>query len=400
VRDPVILGARLLAFVALLVLQPIAVASAEAATPTTYKGGQMGTTTATADKPQSKLWRHDGFWWALMNGQVDKSVFIHRLTARHTWEQTGPRVDARASYGDALADGNRLYVLSRRSGTGGAVLIRFTYDDANNRYLKSSGYPVKVITAPTETATIAKDSSGLLWATYTAPDSLGVPRVWITHSTGTSDNTWLPPFQLPVADTAVSADDIAAVVGLNGKVGVMWSNQVSDTFRFVTHTDGAPPNQWGPLETALAGPNMADDHINLKKAGDGRLFAAIKTNTGGALAPRIMLLVRRTDGTWSSHTHSTRGDGMTRPIALLNESSRQVFIFAATSEGTGAQTYYKTTSMDAPGFGPGKGAPFVTWPSTTLLNATSTKQPVDAASGVVVLTGDRDGVRYYHAELP
>jgi hypothetical protein len=28
---------------------------------------------------------------------------------------------------------------------------------------------------------------------------------------------------------------------------------VSDTFRFVTHVDGAPPNQWGALETTLAG---------------------------------------------------------------------------------------------------------------------------------------------------
>jgi hypothetical protein len=91
---------------------------------------------------------------------------------------------------------------------------------------------------------------------------------------------------------------------------------------------------------------------------------------------------------------------MTRPLVLLDASNRRVFMFAATSEATGAQIFYKTTSMDAPGFGPGKGNPFVTWPATTLINATSTKQPVDAASGVVVLTGDRDGRRHYHGELP
>ena len=180
----------------------------------------------------------------------------------------------------------------------------------------------------------------------------------------------------------------------------MWSNQVSDTFRFVTHVDGAPPNQWGALETALAGNNMSDDHINLKKAPDGRLFAAVKTNTGRAVMPRIVLLVRGTNGAWSSHVHSTRGDAMTRPMVLLDPLNRRVFMFAATSEGTGAQIFYKTTSMDAPGFGPGKGDPFVTWPATTLINATSTKQPVDSASGVVVLTGDRGGLQYYHGELP
>jgi hypothetical protein len=394
-----VLGVRLVAAVAFFTAQLIAVASADAAIPTTYQGGLMGTSTATADKPQSKLWRHAGSWWALMNGQVDSDIQIHKLAADHTWVQTGPEVDARRSNGDVLVDGNTLYVLSRRAGTGGTRLLRFTYNPATGRYQKSPGYPVLVITAVTETVTIAKDSTGVLWATYTAPNSLGVTKVWVTHSTG-SDNSWVSPFELPAADTAVSADDIAAVVALDGKIGVMWSNQVSDTFRFVTHVDGAPPNQWGDLETALAGNNMSDDHINLKKAPDGRLFAAVKTNTGRAVLPRIMLLMRGTDGTWSSHVHSTRGDAMTRPMVLLDESNRRVFMFAATSEGTGAQIFYKTTSMDAPGFGPGKGNPFVTWPATTLINATSTKQPVDAASGVVVLTGDRDGRRYYHGELP
>jgi hypothetical protein len=391
---------RPVVLVAFCTVQLIAVASADAATPTTYQGGLMGSSTATADKPQSKLWRHAGSWWALMNGQVDRDVHIHKLAPNHTWVQTGPEVDARKSYGDVLVDGNTLYVLSRRTGTGGTRLIRFTYNPVTGSYQKTPGYPVVVITAVTETVTIAKDSAGVLWATYTAPDSLGVKKVWVTHSMGSSHNTWVPPFELPAADTAVSADDIAAVVALDGKIGVMWSNQVSDTFRFVTHVDGAPPNKWGALETALAGNNMSDDHINLKKAPDGRLFAAVKTNTGRAALPRLMLLIRRTDGTWSSHVHSTRGDAMTRPMVLLDASNHRVFMFAATSEGTGAQIFYKTTSMDAPGFGPGKGAPFVTRPATTLLNATSTKQPVDAASGVVVLTGDRDGRRYYHGELP
>jgi hypothetical protein len=146
---------------------------------------------------------------------------------------------------------------------------------------------------------------------------------------------------------------------------------------------------------------MADHHTNLTTPTAGRLSAPVKTSTNLAGEPRIMLLVRGTDGSWSSRVHSRRGDGMTRPIVLLDESNRQVFLFAASVEGSGAQTFYKTTSMDAPSFGDGTGdgAPFVTWPGTTLVNATSTKQPVDAASGVVVLNGDRATLRYYHGEL-
>jgi hypothetical protein len=391
-------GALLLAVMAACAVLPTAVASAQTSTPTTYQGGLMGDDDNTGEKPQSKLWYHDGSWWALMNGQVDTDIQIHRLAPDHSWQLAGDEVDTRTSTGDALADGDKLYVISRRGGTAGTRLTRFTYSPATRRYARDTGYPVLLTRAPLETATIAKDSTGRLWAAWEAPDSAAVPRIWVTHST-TSDNTWAAPFVVPAADTAVTSDDIAAVVALDGKIGVMWSDQASDAFRFVTHVDGQPPGQWAPMETALGGLDMADDHINVKKAADGRLFAAVKTSRTESSSPRIMLLVRATNGTWSSHIHSTRGNGMTRPIVLLDDSARRVFMFAATLEGTGAQIYYKTTSMDAPAFGTGKGNPFVTWPGTTLRNATSTKQSVSAASGVVVLTGDRDTVRYYHGEL-
>src|SRR3954469_25205136 len=79
-------------------------ASAAVGVPTTYVDQTFasGVASPTQDKPQSKLWYHDGSWWALMvtnAGPVD----IHELMANHTWRDTGTVVDARStSTGDAL----------------------------------------------------------------------------------------------------------------------------------------------------------------------------------------------------------------------------------------------------------------------------------------------------------
>lgn len=283
-------GVLLLALGALCTVQPLGVAGALSPTPTTYQGGVMGTLAGTEDKPQSKLWRHAGSWWALMHSQVgiNGEVHIFKLAADHTWQDTGTLVDLGISgRGDALSDGEDLYVVSRRNG-GGVRVMKYLYEPALGIYKMIAGFPVLLSAADVESATIAKDSTGKLWVTYTAPNGSGAPKVWVTHSTS-DHKTWAQPFELPAPDTTVTADDISAVIALDGKIGVLWSNQVSDAFRFVTHQDGAAPDQWQASETPLAGLDIANDHMNMKKAADGRLFAAVKTSAASPSKPYLIL---------------------------------------------------------------------------------------------------------------
>jgi Bacterial Ig-like domain len=211
----------------------------------------------------------------------------------------------------------------------------------------------------------------------------------------------------PVPDTTVSADDISAVIAFKGQIGVMWSNQVSAAFRFATHQDGAPDSQWGPLETPLSGPDLADDHINLKNIeadADGRLYAAVKTSQGDngepSSSPLDVLLVRSATGGWANYTFSTVAEDETRPIVLLDQTNHTVYYFATAPTTPGGTVYYKSTPMNNIAFGPGKGTPFVTWPGAIINNATSTKQPVTSATGIVVLASDSTTGTYYHAEMP
>jgi hypothetical protein len=388
-------------------LAALPAAAGQAAVPTTFQDftyGSSVTTNPTADKPQSKLWFQDNAWWSLMLSPSDNLVHIFELHADHTWRDTGTVVDSRsASTGDALwdADTNKLYVASR-SASAPAKLVRLTYNPATRGYSVDPGFPVSISPGGSESITIAKDSTGKLWATYTRQN-----QVWITHST-TSDSTWGTPFKPPGVDTSITSDDISSVVTMRGKIGVMWSDQLSQSFRFMTHVDGAPDTAdgWGALEKPLAGTRLADDHINIKAIvadDDGRLYATIKTSLGddpsdpstGAL---VALVVRTSAGSWSSYTIGTVADNHTRPMLLLDETNRQIYVFATWPVG-GGSIYYKTSPMSDISFAPGRGTKFITWSGARINDASSTKQPVNARSGIVVMGSDMYAFRYYHSEL-
>lgn len=378
---------------------PAYATSAPGAAPVTYRDfGFSSASAPTADKPQSKLWRADGAWWALMLSPTDNAVHIFELRADHTWRDTGTVVDDRYnSTGDALWDGTRLYVASR-TGNGTLRVVRVSYAPATRSWSVDAGFPVVVASGGMESTTIAKDSTGTLWVTYTQGS-----RPYVAHTTG-SDTTWEAPYVVPTADTNLSADDISAVIAFGGKVGVMWSNQNTGTVDFAVHADGAPDGAW-TLERPLSGPGLADDHVNLKTVAastDGRVYAVTKTSQGdngeGAGAPLIEVLSRGGDGSWTAATAGTVGDKLTRPQLLLDQTNQTLYVFA-TAPDTGGVVYYKSSPMADVRFSPGRGTPFLSWPGAKINNVSTTKDPVGPDTGIVAIAADSGTRTYYHAEM-
>jgi PKD repeat protein len=358
-------------------------------------------TEVTGAKPESKLWWNDGHWWGVLWNEVEGDNFIYKLNlATQTWTSTGVVVDTRSgTRSDALWDGTKLYIASHgftnSPATGfQARLYRFSYDTATDTYTRDSGFPVAISDWKSEALVIDKDSTGRLWATW-----VGSSSVYITHTVG-DDKTWAAPFVLPVAGaTSLNADDISSLIAFGGnKIGVMWSHQNHSAMYFAVHVDGLPPNVWESSRTAIQGPNEADDHINLKSMqsdGSGRVYAAVKTNHTASSSPYIRLMVRDpVTGDWASHTFGRHVDRHTRPIVLLDETNRMIYMFATSGE-SGGTIYMKTTSMDDIQFAQGLGQPFIRDAASADMNdATSTKQNVSATTGLVVLASN-DSTRYY-----
>jgi hypothetical protein len=360
---------------------------------------ETSTNRATSEKPESKLWWHDGSWWATLFSPAAAGYRIHRFdSTANAWRDTGVIVDPRPrSRQDVLPVGNRLYVASRFAGAGAENrLYRYTFFPAARRYVLDSGFPIVLAGGGTEAFTLAQDSTGALWIAYT----LG-SRVWVSRTQG-SDFVWSAPFVVPVSEgTDVSADDIAAVVALPGQIGVFWNNQVTDTFYLALHSDAAPatdPAAW-QLEIAARGGLVTDDHMNVKVASDGRLFVAVKTSRTATTDTLIGLLVRSAAGVWAPlRTVSTAQFLATRPQILLDEVRRLVYVFYAPNE---TAIYYKTADLAALTFVPGIGTPLIVSSATSgINNPTTTKQGVSPTTGIVVEASTPTTKHYWHATLP
>jgi len=362
----------------------------------------------TADKPESKLWWNDGSWWGILWDPAANKYRIHRFDlAIQTWANVGPEVDDRSqSLADALWDGQKLYIVSHvYSGgsqtSGGAPasssgrFYRYTYEAGTKTYSLESGFPVTVNSAISETLVLDKDSIGRLWVTWTQSS-----KVYLNYS----DNdgaTWATPFALPTQGANTSSDDISTLIAFNGKIGVVWSNQSDSKVYFSAHKDSDTPTVWGGQEVALFDPSLgavADDHLNIKMStdGGGNLYCASKTSLSGTTTPGIYLLKRGFGGGWTQYVVATKADDYTRPIVVIDDENRELYVFAK----SGSYITKKKVSLDNISFPSGKGDDFIKNSDNSDINdATASKHNVNSTTGILILASDEVNRYYYHNYL-
>ena len=344
-------------------------------------------------KPESKLWFNDGAWWGSLWSASALSYSIHRLDpVTQVWSDTGVQIDGRPiSRSDCLWNGTKLYVASHRWNPGGGnaghplVVYRYAYDPVAEQYSRDAGFPVQIADSSAETAVIDQDSTGTLWAVW-----MRDLRLRVTHTVGGDDRSWVAPFIHPQNGNSVTIDDVGSVVHFGGdKIGVMWADQSTFTYWFSYHVDGDPDMAWSTAVPLLAG--TGDDHINLKAASDGRLFAVLKTSTN-----EIHLGVRATNGTWTTHRISDAAAGWTRPICVLDETADEIHVFA-TSPVIAGTIYEKVSPMGAIAFAGGIGTPVIFDAEDPSHNdSTSSKQAANRDTGLVVVASHQPTERYWH----
>lgn len=362
---------------------------------TAVQGFQYGETdfAATRDKAQSKLWFHDGSWWATMVNPYYAEVHIFELR-NGAWEDTGTFVDGRAtSNADVVWTGTRLYVASRTS-TGELLMQRYTYGP-DRTWTAIDPAAQRIAAGGGQSLTIAVDSQDRVWATWVIQG-----RVWIA-STRPGGDTWSTPVN-PAGGDGAHDDDAAAITRINGGIGVLWSNQETQSFQWISRADSDPVGQWSETETIVQGANLADGHINFALSPTGDLYAAVKTSLGDdgepLESPLIEVLHRDLDGMWTKNTAATVSNQMTRAQLVVTADGRKLVLVASSPQAGGA-LYYKISDTADVQFAPGKGTLLAAWEGATINDATTTAAPIDPAVPFVVLASDSTVGRYYHAEL-
>ena len=379
----------------------------------------------TEDKPQSKVWFADGFWWAGMFVDGSDDYRIHKYNASsHTWAATPTIVDERnSSHGDYLwhAATNSLYVASVNGDTDVAPILvfKFTYDPASDTYALDPDFRTNqdadaalepgiiVGQGPSETVTIARDSTGQLWVTFQNPvGGTSTDRKVMVNRSEANEHTWGTAFQ---EGTDTGPDDISAIVAFGGNaVGIMWSeHRVGDTqsaFHFISHSDATADDMaWSSMSSITGAATFAEDHINLKltTTGGGEILAALKTN---ASANHIQLFKRSTSGTWTGHPVVGDNQDVTRPQVVVDETNDRVYVFYTTPESVsdpGDQAiYYKSAPLSTLQFTTsGLGTPFIQDPGNEINDISTAKHNVTSATGLVAIASSDTNTSYYHGYL-
>jgi hypothetical protein len=402
-----------------------------------------GVNRATADKPQSKLWFADGKWYGGLFNAASDAFRIHRFsTSTNDWTTgTGlPVIDTRnASRGDYLFVGSTLWVASAHPTDTSAPpyfddsikVFKYTFDATADTYTAAGVASIpgtRTTTSAMEggaaTVTIARDPTGRLWTAW--PHS-GEVRYSISDDNGAS---WSAPAQVPgqvgnpITIGTSATSDIPAVISFGASVGILWSDHsqpapgTTNGFYFTSIAAGADPTvgaNWATVSKlpSLAGANdgeRADNHINVKVAADGTLYAITKTgkDTAGCSTnkdrPLINLFRRTPDGTWSVHLVGTVGDCNTRPQVVLSDQLDVVYVVLTTPNGGGA-IYLKSAPMSGPEALKFRtadttvqpGIPFIkSGTETNIDDPTTTKQNATSASGILVLANNLTSTRRYY----
>jgi hypothetical protein len=212
----------------------------------------------------------------------------------------------------------------------------------------------------------------------------------------------------------VTNDDTSAVVSfgtaLTGyKIGVMWSDTVTNQYVFAWRNDSdALGGAWN-IETAYGNgvggcptattSACANYHISLRSNGDD-VYAALKLLSQSSPNPQDPLIVlahRDATGQWSASTVSTVSQNTSRQILILAPAQNHIYVIAEGPSKKGL--YVWESSFTTPSFDPNS---YSLWtiPNQNLhINPTSTKQPLGGDGFGVVESSQGNMNQYWHNEF-
>lgn len=351
----------------------------------------------TADKPQSKLWHMKGDWWAILPTSSGPSLWKRgkkRWVEHKSVRKSLPMIPGRA---DVWADENVITAVSVDSQE--LVVFRLTqkklffWDKWHTEILATLRPPVGE--GEIETATIAQDKAGSWWVAADFGD-----KVVVWHA-GSDCYEWSDPI---VLSEGIDEDDISLVTVLPEGVGVIWSDQNTESVRMRIHLDGDPFESWSKIVTIDEGNLTADDHLNAALSADGTLWLASKNGVDIEGKPQFVLRVRSPEGKWSNFPYADMDPLRlpSRPIIITSEdpaivlSAHSVYhsgnpylgeIVFGLVDTADPEILTRVTSIISPDT--------TRWVGVNRINdVTGSKRPFKTGAPWILLASDKDGKVY------
>jgi hypothetical protein len=387
---------------------------------------------ATENSPQSKLWFAGGFWYGgLFNAATSNYEIYRHNDATHTWVTTGDTVDTRdRTNADYLFDGTKLYAVSTRHScdavnnpTPGTCndavnFYQYSVNLANplaSQYTLDAGFPKAIIggaypgtgvsTGGANTVTLAKDADRIYvgW-TRQSDTNAAASTTSIAYSTNAGHTTWSAPVLINQGEDGQT--NTSALVAYGANVGIYYTDMHAagaDVGNFKVHTGGAAGNVWSGAEVAT--PNTVDNQASAKADATGNVYVAIKT---GSATEQIRLLRRTSAGVWSQRGVADAASTNTRPQVAIDTTfnggiGTAIVVMNDNAAGNGS-IYYKMAPLTGAGALvytiAGKGTLLIdSATDNDMEDATTTKQILTNASGLLVEATDQTSKFYMHGHL-
>jgi hypothetical protein len=390
---------------------------------------------ATADSTQSKLWFAGNSWYAGLFNATTSNYEIHRHNdATHAWQTTGDTVDSRdKTNADYLYDGanNKLWVVSTRDScnavsnpnpgtcndainiyrytvnTGAALASQYTLDATFPKAIIGGAYPgTGMSTGGAGTVTVARDADRIYVAwTRQSLTNAKHSTTSVAFSTDATGTSWSAPVLINQGEDG--QDNTSALVAFGANVGIYYTDLhaamgTPDNGFFKVHSGGQPGGTWSA--GVLATPNSVTDQANAKADAAGNVYVAIKTN---AAAEQIRLLKRTPAGVWSQSGVADGASADVRPQVAIDPTFNGgigTAIVIMNDTGANGSVYYKMAPLTGGGALvftiAGKGTQLIeSATDNAIADATTTKQPLTNASGLLVEASDSISKFYLHNHL-
>ena len=341
-------------------------------TPASFQGDSLFNTV------HSQLWYNDGRWWGAFS---DRTAGIYFWSLANGTVTKGAQILANASAGpDTLWNGTNLFVLIYET-TSQAKFYKYSYDSGTKTYALGAGFPVTIPLSGLATAlTFTQDATGKLWATYAGSNGSGGGdgKVHVIWTTSPDHLTWDTTGAVLESGISVLLTETSAITPFGGnKIGVTWTNQVTNEIGFRYHTDGDLESNWGVKEVVDSGVGHATEYINIKGLSDGRIFLGQLDNIGNR---HFYLFRRNAAGTWDPKIPVTRNPVAKpkNPLVLFDETNNEVYV-AYRDSGLSSFIYFSRMNGDSnvmPASCP--------MGSANVANPTSTKQSLNGTSDLAI----------------
>ena len=290
---------------------------------------------------QSKVFYHDGKWWAIAFNNPDSRWYIWKYNSG-VWTKDYQLNKTSTLRYDAVLDAvnGKLYVLG--SHTSNSEFWRFTYSSGTATWLKDSGFKVTPGMNNSDGAnpmSLVQAKNGELWIFRVESNKLQAKR------SADGGLTWSAVFDIKTGLTTSSGltDAVVFTSGGNNYIGVAYgeADAAGSKYGFLIHRDGDPETTWTDESASLTffGSERANNKIaaTTDKNNNVYLFGQNANVSGGD--PHNTLYKRSSGGAWTKFVVNDNASGLSwkAPVVIADTSNNGLYVMGVNNTTLSAE---------------------------------------------------------------